>query len=195
MKKLVLLIALALVVAACGGESDDTVASLEDTTVTTVESDASEADSEQILLEFAECMRDNGVPDFPDPTLDADGNIRPFGNGRGQGDLGVDRDTLQAAQAECTPIIEDLALNFLRANRDQIQDQLYEFAECMRDEGIEMGDPDFSQGPLAGGGPFGDLDTEDPEFQEAAETCSEVFGAGGFRIPGNRGGDGGGNNG
>ncbi len=193
MKKFVLLIAFALVVAACGGQSDDAVASLADTTATTLEAET-EADSEELLLEFAQCMRDNGVSDFPDPTLDADGNIRPFGNGGGQGDLGVDRDTIQAAQEECTPIVEDLALNFFRANRGQIEDLLYEFASCMRDKGIDMPDPDFSEGPLAGGGPFGDIDREDPEFQEAAETCSQVFGAGGFGIPGGRG-RGGGDNG
>ena len=140
-------------------------------------------------------MRDNGVPDFPDPTLDADGNIRPFGNGGGQGDLGVDRDTIQAAQEECIPIVEDLALNFFRANRGQIEDLLYEFASCMRDEGIDMPDPDFSEGPLSGGGPFGDIDRGDPEFQEAAETCSGVFGAGGFRLPGEGRGPGGDDNG
>lgn len=194
MKKILPLIALALVVAACGGTSDEAVASLDDSTVTTLDSGGTNTDSEDVLLEFAECMRDNGIPDFPDPVLDADGNIRPFGNDRGPGDLGADRDTIQAAQEECIPIIEDLALNFLRANRGQLEDQLYEFAECMREEGIDMPDPEFSQGFPGGDGPFGDLDFEDPEFQEAADTCSQVFGAGGFGIPGGPG-RGGGDNG
>lgn len=187
MKKLLLLMALALIVAACADAGDDTVASLEDSTAATLDPEASSADSEDVLLEFAQCMRDNGISEFPDPTVDADGNIRPFGDGRGPGDLGVDRDTIQAAQAECVPIVEDLALNFLRGNRDQLEDQLYEFAACMREEGIDMADPDFSQGLGAGGGPFGDIDIEDPDFQEAADTCSEVFGAGGFGFPGGRG--------
>jgi hypothetical protein len=195
MKKFVLLIAFALLVAACGDEGDDAVASLADTTPTTLQAETAGVDSEELLLEFSQCMRDNGVPNFPDPTLDADGNIRPFGNGGGQGDLGVDRDTIQAAQEECIPIVEDLALNFFRANRGQIEDLLYEFASCMRDEGVDMPDPDFSEGPLAGGGPFGDIDREDPEFQEAAETCSDVFGAGGFRLPGEGRGPGGDDNG
>jgi hypothetical protein len=195
MKKFALLTAFALVVVACAGEGAAAVASLDETTATTLDVEEAGADSEELLLEFAQCMRDNGVPDFPDPTVDGDGNIRPFGNGGGQGDLGVDRDTIQAARDECVPIIEDLALNFFRTNRAQVEDTLFEFAQCMRDEGIEMGDPDFSQGPLAGGGPFGALDIEDPGFQEAAEICSEVFGAGGFRIPGQGGQPGGPDNG
>ena len=192
MKRFLLLVGVALVVAACSpAGADDDVASLEDTTVTTGAEESSDvAANEDILLEFAQCMRDNGVENFPDPTLDGGGNIRPFANDTGRADLGVDEDTLQAAQEACLPIIEDLALGFFRENRDEIEDSLFEFAECMRDNGFEMPDPDFSNGPLGGGGgPFGDIDIDDPDFQEAAEECAEVFGAG-FRVPGQgRGGD------
>jgi hypothetical protein len=44
---------------------------------------------------FAQCMRDNGVPDFPDP--DPDGGVRIQ---RGQGS-GVDEEAFQAAQEAC----------------------------------------------------------------------------------------------
>ena len=76
-KLLLTLAALSLVAAACGG-SDDGVASLEGTDGTlpqSVQDAASEVDDEQALLAFAACMRDNGVPDFPDPRLSADGSV------------------------------------------------------------------------------------------------------------------------
>lgn len=194
MKKLALLLLLGLAVAACGGAADDAVASLDETTATTTPSGNTEIDSEQALLDFAQCMRDNGIADFPDPSTDADGNVRPFGSG-GPGTLDVDPSTLEAARDECTPLIEDLALNFLRTNRADIEDQLVEFASCMRDEGVDMPDPDFSN--LLGGGrgdgnggPFGDIDFSHPDVQDAAETCSAIFGEG-LRFPGRgpRGGD------
>lgn len=189
MKKFFLLVAFGLVLVACGEGSDDAVASLDDTTDTTAALQDVDTDNEQVLLEFAQCMRDNGVDEFPDPTTDAEGNVRPFGGGGAALDLGADRDTIEAARDACMPIIEDLALNFVRGNRADIEDQLFEFAACMREEGVDMPDPDFSNllggGPGQGGGPFGGaIDVEDPEFQEAAETCSEVFGAGGFGLPG-----------
>jgi hypothetical protein len=200
MKKIFLLVTFGLALVACGEGSDDAVASLDDTTVTTADVQNLDIDNEQVLLEFAQCMRDNGVDGFPDPTTDADGNVRPFGGGGAGQDLGADRDTIEAARDACSPIIEDLALSFVRENRADIEDQLFEFAACMRDEGVEIPDPDFSNllgGERGqGGGPFGGaIDVEDPKFQEAAETCSEVFGAGGVRLPGLGSGQGSNDNG
>ena len=61
----------------------------------------------------------------------------------------------------------------------------------LRDQGIDMPDPDFSQGfgPGAGGraGIFGDLDPQSPEFQAAAQECQGIF-EGGFGPGGGRGG-------
>ena len=35
-----------------------------------------ESDTEQAILDFAQCMRDNGVPSFPDPVAEPDGSFR-----------------------------------------------------------------------------------------------------------------------
>ena len=181
MKKTALLVVMILAIAACGSGSNAEVATLDDTSVTEPEqptSDELDADSEEAILAFAQCMRDNGVPEFPDPELDADGNFRVFAGG-GPGALGVDRETIQAAQDECFPIIEGIVQNFVGRDFSELEDTFLEFAECMRDQGIDMPDPDFSQGfgPGAGGsaGILGDIDPEDPEFLAAAEVCSELF--------------------
>ena len=185
MKRLAALIALLLVVAACSTGTEAEVATLDDQvdgTSEEVSNDQLDADAEEAILAFARCMRDNGVSDFPDPELDANGNLRFFGGGPPD-DLGVDEDTLEAAFEECSPLIERIIQNFRDIDVSELEDTFLEFAGCMRDQGIDMPDPDFSQGfgPGAGGraGIFGDLDPQSPEFQAAAQECQGIF-EGGF---------------
>ena len=185
MKRLAALIALLVVVAACSTGAEAEVATLDDQvdgTSEEVSNDQLDADAEEAILAFARCMRDNGVSDFPDPELDANGNLRFFGGGPPD-DLGVDEDTLEAAFEECSPLIERIIQNFRDIDVSELEDTFLEFAGCMRDQGIDLPDPDFSQGfgPGAGGraGIFGDLDPQSPEFQAAAQECQGIF-EGGF---------------
>ncbi len=49
------------------------------------------------------------------------------------------------------------------------------FAACMRDNGFDMPDPDFSGLALRGDGPFGEVDLEDPAFESALEQCDDIL--------------------
>lgn len=190
-RKIALAGALALVLAACGGGDDeDGVASLENETTTSVEAtettDPAETTStlsnaeqtEADLLAFSQCMRDNGIPDFPDATFDANG-IPSFGGGPGgpdAGDFGVDPAVVEEAFSSCQDLIADVVFSFLPEDTTELEDRFLQFAECMRDQGIDVPDPDFSQGLFGGpGGPFGDIDTNDPDFVEASEECQYIF--------------------
>jgi hypothetical protein len=70
-----------------------------------------------------------------------------------------------------------------------MEDRMVRFAECMREHGIDMPDPDFSDAP---GGRRGfvqrigeGFDPDDPDFKEADEACrEEVFAGQGGRGPG-----------
>ena len=141
---------------------------------------------EERLLAFAECMRENGV-DFPDPIVEADGTVtfgfRPGSGGGGLQrlrDIGRDPDT-PAARAACEDLIEGLAFGGGQGGFDliEIQDTLLEFAQCMRDNGVDMGDPDLSRFGPGGdddgqpGGPFGVIDVDDPDFAAAFEVCQQ----------------------
>ena len=153
---------------------------------------------EERLLAFAECMRENGV-DFPDPVVEADGTVtfgfRPGGGGGGLqrlGEIGRDPDT-PAARAACEGLIEGLAFGPGQGGFDliELQDTLLEFAQCMRDNGVDMGDPDLSRfGPGGNdddqpGGPFGAIDVNDPDFAAAFEVCQQQLPqAGGARFGG-----------
>lgn len=182
MRQMIIFAVLALVLAACATSSDGEVATLEDTGSTVPESSADQQDdsAEETLLAFAQCMRDNGLPDFPDPELDQNGNLQLFGGGGGAGQLGADQSTLQAAFDECDQLIEGLISEaFRNIDQSEFQDNFLEFATCMRDQGIDLPDPDFSGGfgPGEGGGRglFGDINPQDPAFQEAAEECQDIF--------------------
>ena len=182
MKRLIPLLAvLALVLAACGGGSDDGVATLQDTETTVDQGSAensSGTDDEQALLAFSACMRENSVPDFPDPVLNADGSV-DFNQGGGDPFGSVEPDTAEAAVNACLDELD--GVSFAPGGTDfdlnEIQDAFVEFAQCMRDEGIDFDDPDllgaFSEGGVSN--PFGELDITDPEVRAAVEVCQEAF--------------------
>ena len=141
---------------------------------------------EERLLAFAECMRENGV-DFPDPVVEADGTVtfgfRPGAGGGGVQalrEIGRDPD-LPAARETCQDLVAGLAFGPGQGGFDlvELQDTLLEFARCMRDHGVDIGDPDMSRfGPGANdddqpSGPFGVIDTDDPDFAAAFEVCQQ----------------------
>jgi hypothetical protein len=175
-KKLIPLIAvLALVLAACGGGSDDGVASLEtETTVAVDQAVDIDVNNEQALTDFAQCMRNNGI-DMDDPTVDANGNLT-FGGQSQQGNIEeLDQDALQAAFDACEEHLAGVAMGFTDTDLSEIEDTLLEFTSCMREHGFDMADPDLSGGPGGVIDMFGDLDPSDPDVLEAAEECQEVF--------------------
>ena len=99
------LIGLSLLVSSCGGSSGSRVAQLGSTT-TTRSSASSEtpATSSQLtnvekMLAFSHCVREHGVPKFPDP--DSSGNLPALT----QQDLGVSKQTSLAAQHACGSVL------------------------------------------------------------------------------------------
>jgi hypothetical protein len=139
----------------------------------------SQADREQALLDYAECMRDHGV-DMPDPETSSDGG---GGIAIDQGS-GVDpeSDEFQEADDACQPILED-AMGDIELDPEQqaeMQEQLLEYAQCMRDHGIDMQDPTIDENGRVNidvNGPDGDRQPQDPrdddDFQAADEACNQ----------------------
>ncbi len=197
MKRMLLLPAvLALVATACGGSAgaDDGVASLDDTAALDAApvTSAPAVSQEEALLAFTACLREQGI-DVPDPTMDADGNLQLARPNTAQGDPEFDRDTFRAAREACAEHLEDVTLGFRGEDRTETEDQLLEFAVCIRDNGFDMPDPDFSNatpGQGGGGGPFSGIDRSDPAFQAAAEACSDLLPGAGRGLPRGPGGGG-----
>ena len=171
---------LALLAAACSGTDESGVASLTDNVQESQQQDdggSSALTDEESILAFAACMRENGVEDFEDPDVDAEGGVQFRLRGATEGD-DVDRETLRAAFDACDEFLGAVAFGGGAADRSEIEDQLYEFAACMRENGIDdFDDPDFSATPGEGGTPFGeDFDPSDPQVAAAMEACQATFG-------------------
>ncbi len=183
-----LLLALMLTpfVAACGNNGDDDdpgVATLDDSgdssdeesdgADNTSDDGADEGDIEEQMLEFAQCMRDNGVPDFPDPQVNDDGGIIMGGPG-GDGNMDLDREAVEQAMEECEDLRPQGGGNFSEEDRQEMQDAALEHAQCMRDNGVpDFPDPQFSEGGASIN--LGDIDPESSVFKEAQEACEDVM--------------------
>lgn len=169
----------------------ETAAATAESTTTTVA-----VDTEGQLLAFSECMREAGI-DIDDPTVDADGNVE-FGGFRSTVEVGEEGggppDGFREAAQTCGELLEGLELGFGRPDLTELQDSFLEYAQCMRDNGYDMDDPDLSgfglgaedgeegEGGVRGVNIFGDVDPTDPTFIAAQEACQDVlagFGPGG----------------
>ena len=203
---LVGVVTLTLVLAACGGggsEKASGVASLGGNASTTTTAPKSSADTRQLWLDAAACMRKNGV-DFPDPTFDANGRPqfdRSGQTGQGNGGPGSvfrnDDPKTQAARKACQSEFDKIRSSFPApspAEAAQRKQQILALAACMREQGIDFPDPTFDangrptfgQGGQGGpgGGPGGAARRDDPAFQKAMQTCRTKLGVTFGRGPG-----------
>ena len=178
-----LLLVVLLLASACGGDdASDEVATLESTETsvspeTTQPATQSEF-SETQALEFSECMRDQGL-DFPDPMVDADGSLSMdeldmtvFGSTPEE-----IRENLETAMDACAEHLEGVSFGGAELpDLVELQDTFLEFTTCMRDNGYDIPDPDFSGGGVGGFFEMGDnIDPNDPAFQSAMSECQSIF--------------------
>jgi hypothetical protein len=173
---------LAIVASGCGSSDspDDGVAALETGPAAAAQTDTTEEqteeDPQEAALKWARCMREHGI-DVPDPQVDEDGGIQVrAGQGgfrRGEGN----DDEFREAQEACGSPLGNARPQLTEAQREELQETMLEFAKCMRKEGIDMPDPDFS----GGGGVFraraggGGVDPDDPDFQAAQKECEPIL--------------------
>lgn len=208
-RSLTVVVGLALLAAACGSDGDEAEAApvvvvdgesaADEGTGSTGDGTAdagasAEATDEELALEFAQCMRDNGFPDFPDPTVNADGSIELVAGGAEQAGIDPSSDDLDPALDACGDIVAGASfLPGADLEQSEIEDGLLAFAQCLRDLGHDVADPDLSgqlrPGPDGPGGMFASgFDPQDSANADDVQTCqTEAFGAGGL------GGAGGGN--
>jgi hypothetical protein len=171
-------VAAALLLAACGASpaaDDGGVASLDDGEGTASEAVASESptDPEEAVLEYVECLRGEGV-DVPDPQINADGEVGLRIGGPGGDDQDpIDPEEFEAAREVCGDPPQLGGGNFSPEDQAALQDAALQFAQCMRDRGYDVPDPEFEgQGGVIFRGRAG-LDSDDPEQRQAAEECQE----------------------
>jgi hypothetical protein len=121
-------------------------------------------------LAYAQCMRDHGISEFPDP--EPGGGIAVVGEPGGE--LDPNNPRFQAADEACQSLLPPPAAG----EEEQSRAEGLRYARCMREHGF----PDFPD-PNAEGGIDLDLDQNpaldpsNPRFQEANEACGGPTGA------------------
>lgn len=196
MRRLAAVLVLGGVLAGCGGGGgdDDGVASIDESAAADESDDQADEDTsgpgggridesemQDAMLEYAQCMRDNGI-DMPDPEFNGEGGVS-LGMGP-DGGIDPESEEYQAADEECGSILEEARPDVQLSPEEQaeMQDKLTAMAECMRARGHDMPDPQVaddggvmirSEAPGAGGGPGG---PPDEEFEQDMEECSEEAG-------------------
>jgi hypothetical protein len=125
-------------------------------------------DSRDAALLYAQCMRTNGVPDFPDP--DADGR---FSVGHGEGGVDQDDPKFRSAAEACRALAP--GGEHEKFGDPAFVEQMREFSQCMRDNGLpDFPDPD-AEGRLRGVG----HEARGPTYEAAFAACRERLPGGG----------------
>ena len=170
-RKLILLVAIALVLVACGSDSDD-VPSLntEDLQIVKPTADAADdvLDDEAKMMAFVQCMRDQGI-EFKDPVVDAEGNVqRPeYVDG-----FTATREQLGAAYEACSHHLEGLTLGREREDASAQVDHFVAVATCLRDKGYDVDDPTVETFDQWGADFRVEYDWDDPKAMAAYQECS-----------------------
>src|SRR4051812_19985155 len=161
MKILSLLVALAATASlvACGGERDPSKPASAPT---------QEANDRKAMLDFARCMRDNGV-DMPDPQ---------FNGGRVTQRMKAPKnpEKMQAAEKACEKYRRKIKAPEMSADeKAEVKKAALANARCMREHGIDFPDPQFD----ANGGARVKIDKrlnpEGAKFQAAQKTCAKLM--------------------
>ena len=172
-----LLIAFGLAVAACsaGTANSDVVSLNADTRDTQTQSDDGSIPGEESVLAFTACLRDEGL-NIDDPAVDAGGNLVPPTPHAIAAET-LDMAAVHSAFDVCQGFLEGVTFGLNTEDLTGREDELLAFAVCMRENGYDMPDPDFTGDGHTGAGPFGDaIDTDDPAFQTAAQSCDGIIG-------------------
>jgi len=143
-------------------------------------SPAAELESQDALLAFSECMRENGI-DLPDPRFGV-GSFFAGGATEGLDLMGFE---FLAAFGACQGYLAAAIPAIDPEEQAERLERSVAFAECMREAGIDWPDPD-PRGGMTFASMFDDdgdprFDIFDPEFQAASRDCAQETGA---RVPG-----------
>jgi len=178
-----LMILMTLAVACSGGSSSPGVANVDSTPnpsngASSTPGTSSNGPSEDDMLAYSQCMRDNGVPNFPDPNPDGSLSLDA-------GALGIEPNSPQfrAADEACKEYSPSQAQP--PALDPERRDAVVKYAQCMRDEGITNFPDPKPNGTLEIDANALGLGPDSPQFEAADQACKH-------HLPG--GGDGGSTN-
>jgi|HigsolmetaAR202D_1030399.scaffolds.fasta_scaffold44252_2 hypothetical protein len=159
---------LALAVGGCGGSDEgDGVATAGGTpSAKAAGNNAAGADQErEAMLRFSQCMRENGVPEYPDPKFEEGGGVNlslPEG---------TSKEKVDAAEQKCRQYLP----NGGEAKKPDpgVTEQLRAYSKCMRENGIEKFPDPTDQGLQVNNEQLG-MKPDDPRLKAAEEKCRQL---------------------
>ena len=119
------------------------------------------ASDEEAALEFTECLRAHGV-EVEDP--------KPGQHNIEVGDS--DDPATKKALAACNGKLGSAGQELSSAEQEEFKEGALALARCLRQQGIDMGDPEFL-GPGKFHLDIEGIDTSSPAFEAAREACDE----------------------
>ena len=141
--------------------------------------DTSELTDEEIATRFTTCVQDHGF-NVPDPELNADGTLNWESLKISFGQIETDWDKGRASKVldDCMSLLEGITIAKDESPEDEIelQDNLLKFAQCLRNKGIDVPDPDFSDDPRAGMKTMlANLKGSDSKVNRSIAQCNELI--------------------
>ena len=131
-------------------------------------------------LQFAQCMRAHGVPNFPDPTGGhIDLQVQKTPNSTSVNGVQVNGPAFQSAMKSCQSYLPNGG-HPTAAPTANAKSKALAMSKCMRTHGVpNFPDPQFQTGPngsvgvrISGAG----VNPNSPAFQAAAKDCGSIFG-------------------
>lgn len=155
-------VAVSLLAAGCGGNGSSDADS---SSASAAGGSSGGSDVNDQLAEFSQCMRENGMPRFPDLKA---------ANGQLSLPSSVDTNSPQFQQAieACRSLSPQL--NGGGAPSADQQDQVLKFVKCMRKNGV----PDFPDPSKSGGTIVTGINPNSPQFKSALQACQSLLPAG-----------------
>jgi hypothetical protein len=121
-------------------------------------------------LRFAQCMRENGIPEWQDPEPSS-GNAGGPARTAVQAPEGVDPELLGEAMESCKQYLPEGGPGGSQAGTEEQQEGLLRYAQCMRDHGLaDFPDPDEYGLRIPPG-----IDPESEEFTVANDACLDLL--------------------
>jgi len=141
----------------------------------------SDAEILAIGKQVAECARNNGVPDFPDPFVEK-GKLK-FPEGAMEAmEQKYSQQVLEQAEQACKPIMERLPEAAIRGEEEQVEEDppidvetMRKLAKCLRENGLpEWPDPKADGSFPLVGTPI-EAEGKSPRLLAAGEKCKEYW--------------------
>jgi hypothetical protein len=154
-------LALSLLAAGCGGGGSAGVASVATSTAA-----ATTTTAQNGLLAFSQCMRSNGMPNFPDPQRFVGGNVKLTIH-----QLAPSQTALNACNHLLPPNQGSGSQETAQQQRTQLADER-SFAKCMRNHGVTRFPDPTAQGELTVASVQAQgIDVHSPQVLQAIQAC------------------------